>query len=85
MTKQQKMKQQNVGQDCNILLHVLGSEIQKAKISTGMYTIYHQGGIMAGYTQFATLPENDEDYLVYMYQPEEHEDFAKFYKRFSGK
>ena len=50
-----------------------------------MYTIYHQGGIMAGYTQFATLPENDEDYLVYMYQPEEHEDFAKFYKRFSGK
>ena len=50
MTKQQKMKQQNVGQDCNILLHVLGSEIQKAKISTGMYTIYHQGGIMAGYS-----------------------------------
>lgn len=41
--------------------------------------------IMAGYTQFATLPENDEDYLVYIYQPEEHEDFAKFYKRFSGK
>lgn len=59
--------------------------IKKAKISTGMYTIYHQGGIMAGYTQFATLPENDEDYLAYMYQPEEHEDFAKFYKRFSGK
>ena len=59
--------------------------IKKAKISTGMYTIYHQGGIMAGYTQFATLPENDEDYLVYMYQPEEHEDFSRFYKRFSGK
>lgn len=59
--------------------------IKKAKISTGMYTIYHQGGIMAGYTQFATLPENDEDYLAYMYQPEEHEDFAKFYKRFSRK
>ena len=34
MTKQQKMKQQNVGQDCNILLHVLGSKIQTAKIST---------------------------------------------------
>ena len=28
------MKQQNVGQDCNTLLHVLGSEIQKPKIST---------------------------------------------------
>ena len=27
-------KQQNVRQDCNTLLHVLGSEIQKAKIST---------------------------------------------------
>ena len=24
--------------------------IKKAKISTGMYTIYHQGGIMAGYS-----------------------------------
>jgi len=23
--------------------------VKKAKISTGMYTIYHQGGIMAGY------------------------------------
>ena len=53
--------------------------IKKAKISTGMYTIYHQGGIMAGYST------DDEDYLVYIYQPEEHEDFAKFYKRFSGK
>ena len=28
------MKQHDVGQDCNTLLHVLGSEIQKAKIST---------------------------------------------------
>ncbi|WP_313529384.1 hypothetical protein [Anaerotignum sp.] len=61
------------------------NNIKKAKISTGMYTIFHQGGMMAGYTQFTTLPENDEDFLVYMYQPDEHEDFARFYKSFSGK
>lgn len=28
------MTQQNVGRDCNTLLHVLGSKIQTAKIST---------------------------------------------------
>ena len=40
------MKQQNVGQDCNILLHVLGSEIQKAKIST----LKELGGLSQGNT-----------------------------------
>lgn len=59
--------------------------IKKAKISTGMYTIYHQGGMMAGYTQFATLAENDEKYLAYVYQPEEYDDFHAFFKNFSGK
>lgn len=59
--------------------------IKKAKLSTGMYTIYHQGGMMAGYTQFATLAENDEKFLAYIYQPEEFEDFDKFFKAFSGK
>ena len=43
------MKQQNVGQDCNTLLHVLGSEIQKAKISA----IKELGGFSQGNT---TLP-----------------------------
>ncbi|MDO4754440.1 MAG: hypothetical protein Q4A41_05490 [Bacillota bacterium] len=59
--------------------------IKKAKISTGMYTIYHQGGLMAGYTQFATLAENDEKFLAYVYQPEEFEDFDRFFKSFAGK
>lgn len=59
--------------------------IKKAKISTGMYTIYHQGGLMAGYTQFAALAGNDEKYLAYVYQPEEFEKFNEFFKRFSGK
>lgn len=59
--------------------------IKKAKLSTGMYTIYHQGGLMAGYTQFATLAENDEKFLAYVYQPEEYDDFDKFFKRFAGK
>lgn len=40
------MKQQNVGQDCNILLHVLGSEIQTAKIST----LKELGGLSQGNT-----------------------------------
>lgn len=59
--------------------------IKKAKIATGMYTIYHQGGLMAGYTQFATLAENDEKFLAYVYQPEEDDKFAAFFKKFSSK
>lgn len=59
--------------------------IKKAKLSTGMYTVYHQGGLMAGYTQFATLAENDESFLAYVYQPEEDADFQAFFKAFSGK
>lgn len=59
--------------------------IKKAKISTGMYTIFHQGGLMAGYTQFATLEGNDEKFLAYVYQPEEYKEFDDFFKKFSGK
>lgn len=59
--------------------------IKKAKLSTGMYTIYHQGGFMAGYTQFATLAENDEEFLAYVYQPEEYDKFDTFFKKFAGK
>lgn len=59
--------------------------IKKAKVVTGMYTIYHQGGMMAGYTQIATIAENDEKYLAYVYQPEEHADFESFFRAFAGK
>lgn len=59
--------------------------IKKAKISTGMYTIYHQGGMMAGYTQFATLEENDEHFLAYIHQIDEYAHFDKFFKQFAGK
>lgn len=59
------------------------NSIKKAKMVTGMYTIYHQGGFMAGYTQFATLEENDEKFLAYIYQPEEHQKFADFFKIFA--
>lgn len=59
--------------------------IKKAKLSTGMYTIYHQGGLMAGYTQFATLAENDKKFLAYVYQPEEYNKFDTFFRKFSGK
>lgn len=59
--------------------------IKKAKIMMGFYTIYHQGGIMAGTTQFGVAEENDEDYLAYVHQPTESEDFSEFFKKFSGK
>ncbi|MDY3052540.1 MAG: hypothetical protein SOR89_05145 [Ndongobacter sp.] len=61
------------------------ASVKKAKPAAGMYTIYHQGGLMAGYTQFAALAENDEDFLAYIYQPEEVEKFKEFFQRFSGK
>ena len=41
-----EMTQQNVGQDPNTLLHVLGSEIQTAKIST----LKSKGGFSQGNT-----------------------------------
>jgi hypothetical protein len=40
------MTQQNMGWDCNTLLHVLGSEIQTAKIST----LRELGGLSQGNT-----------------------------------
>lgn len=60
-------------------------DIKKSKMALGMYTIYHQGGMMAGYTQFATVEGADEKYLAYVYQPDEFKDFDAFFKKFSGK
>lgn len=59
--------------------------IKKAKVVAGMYTIYYQGGIMAGYRQFDVREDNDEEYLAYVYQPEEAVEFKEFFKKFSGK
>lgn len=59
--------------------------IKKANMSFGEYVIYHQGGIMAGYTKFAVNGENDEKFLVYIHQPEEFQDFDDFFKEFSKK
>lgn len=61
------------------------TEIKKTKIVSGEYVIYHQGGIMAGYTQFGVVAENDDDVSAYIYQPDESDDFASFWKRYSGK
>ena len=70
-------------EDCSTAEFFKKDSIKKAKIKTGMYTIYHEGGMMAGYTQFATLKENDEKYLAYVYQPEEFEQFNSFFEKFS--
>ncbi len=61
------------------------SEIKKAKMTTGQYTIYHQGGIMAGYTQFSVIEDNDEEYLVYCKQDKEAKEFEEFWKEYSKK
>ena len=59
------------------------TEIKKAKIVSGEYVIYHQGGMMAGYTQFGVVAENDDDVSPYIYQPDESTDFEAFWKRYS--
>ena len=59
--------------------------IKKAKSVIGMYTIFHKGGMMAGFTQFSAIAENDEKFLAYVYQPDEFNAFEAFFKKFSGK
>ena len=59
------------------------TDIKKAKIVSGEYVVYHKGGIMAGYTQFGVVAENDDDVSAYIYQPEESADFAEFWKRYA--
>ena len=56
--------------------------IKKAMIRQGWYMIYHKGGIFAGYTQFAAPNECDENYLAYIYQHDEENDFNAFFKKF---
>lgn len=58
-------------------------EIKKAKASSGVYTIWNKGGMMAGYTQFTVWHSNDEKYLLYVHQAEEFEAFDAFFKEFS--
>ncbi|PIE98646.1 MAG: hypothetical protein CR988_02255 [Treponema sp.] len=60
-------------------------EIKKAKVTMGQYTIYHQGGLMAGYTQFSVIEDNNEDYLVYCHQKEETDKFQQFWKKYCAK
>ncbi len=61
------------------------SEIKKAKIATNEYTIYHKGGLMAGYTQFSVISDNDERYLVYCHQEQEEKEFEVFWKKFCAR
>ena len=59
------------------------TDIKKARIVGGEYVIYKQGGMMAGYTQFGVVAENDDDVSPYIYQPDESEDFYSFWKRYA--
>lgn len=58
------------------------SDLKKAKIVQGQYTLYHQGGIMAGYLQFSIMDYFDEDYTVYINQPEEAAKWDEFWPKF---
>lgn len=60
-------------------------DIKKAKIAVGEYTIYHKGGMMAGYTSFSVIKDNHEDYLLYCHQEDEANDFSEFFKMYSKK
>lgn len=59
-------------------------QIKKAKIVQGGYTIYHKGGIMAGYTQFYVCDEcDDESLYVYVHQEEDVDKWEAFWAKFS--
>lgn len=57
-------------------------EFKKAKIVQGQFTIYHQGGMMAGYTQFCVSNNYDEDFFAYIEQTEEASQFDTFWPEF---
>lgn len=58
-------------------------EIKKAKVVQGGFTIYHKGGLMAGYTQFYISDEYDDDNLfAYMRQSEEAAQWDIFWPKF---
>ncbi len=59
-------------------------DIKKAKIAMGQYTLYHKGGMMAGYTQFSVIEDNDEKYMVYCEQTEEVKKFDAFWKKYKA-
>lgn len=59
-------------------------EIKKAKVVQGGFTIYHKGGIMAGYTQFYISDEYDDEKLfAYLHQSEEAAQWDLFWPKFS--
>ncbi len=61
--------------------------IKKAKTGPdgAAYLIYHEGGLMAGYTQFYLMEEYDSEYFAYVYQPGTIMDFESFWNKFRGK
>lgn len=56
--------------------------LKKAKIVQGQFTLYFEGGIMAGYTQFSIMDSFDEDYIIYINQPEECAAWDIFWPKF---
>lgn len=58
------------------------NHLKKAKIVQGQFTLYHEGGLMAGYTQFSIMDSFDEDYTVYINQPEEAIQWDAFWTQF---
>lgn len=55
------------------------SELKKAKVVQGENILYHQGGIMAGYSKFCVAECYDEDYFAYIEQEKEAAKFNEFW------
>lgn len=59
-------------------------DIKKAKIVQSGFTIYHKGGLMAGYTQFYISDDYDDPKLfAYIHQSEEAAQWDIFWPKFS--
>lgn len=56
--------------------------IKKAKLVQAQFTLYRQGGIMAGYDQFGVADSYNEDFFAYVYQPEEAQAFDTFWAEY---
>lgn len=57
-------------------------DLKKVKMVNGQYCLYHQGGLMAGYTSFCVMDRLDDSCLVYIDQLEELGNWCTFWEEF---
>lgn len=67
---------------CSDPIRYTMADLKKVKIVQGQYCLYHQGGLMAGYTSFCILDRCDEDFFVYVDQSAECDQWCNFWEGF---